>query len=165
MNEHDSQHAVFYYKQQLAKYPQDLETRRKLASCFRMRGDSKQCVAVLDSIPTDSLNHEDLRMFFYSYLNLGDNKNIGLYGWQISMKYPNDSEVFAALLSQAGNRVRPSLVIRTKARLHQHSHQQGTGLLPLLATEIRPSHPYVQEADSPRIRQLRVKSRHGIVLL
>ena len=110
MNEHDSQHAVFYYKQQLAKYPQDLETRRKLASCFRMRGDSKQCVAVLDSIPTDSLNHEDLRMFFYSYLNLGDNKNIGLYGWQISMKYPNDSEVFAALLSHRNNIGKPETV-------------------------------------------------------
>ena len=110
MNEHDSQHAVFYYKQQLAKYPQDLETRRKLASCFRMRGDSKQCVAVLDSIPTDSLNHEDLRMFFYSYLNLGDNKNIGLYGWQISMKYPNDSEVFAALLSHWNNIGKPETV-------------------------------------------------------
>ena len=110
MKEHDSQHAVFYYKQQLAEHPQDLETRRKLASCFRLRGDNKQCVAVLDSIPSDSLNHEDLRMFFYSYLNLGDNKNIGLYGSQISMKYPNDSEVFAALLSHWNNTGKPETV-------------------------------------------------------
>ena len=110
MKEHDSQHAVFYYKQQLAEHPQDLDTRRKLASCYRMRGDSKQCVAVLDSIPADSLNHEDLRMFFYSYLNLGDNKNIGLYGSQINLKYPNDSEVFAALLSHWNNTGKPETV-------------------------------------------------------
>ena len=74
MNEHDSFHAITYYQQYINEHPHDLNVLRKLASCYRLRGDNKKCIACMDSIPNDSLNHEDLRMMFYSYLNLGDKK-------------------------------------------------------------------------------------------
>ena len=74
MNEHDSYHATTYYQQYIKEHPHDLNVLRKLASCYRLRGDNKKCIACMDSIPNDSLNHEDLRMMFYSYLNLGDKK-------------------------------------------------------------------------------------------
>ncbi len=74
MNEHDSFHAITYYQQYINEHPHDLNVLRKLASCYRLRGDNKKCISCMDSIPNDSLNHEDLRMMFYSYLNLGDKK-------------------------------------------------------------------------------------------
>ena len=86
MNEHDSFHAITYYQQYINEHPHDLNVLRKLASCYRLRGDNKKCIACMDSIPNDSLNHEDLRMMFYSYLNLGDKKKVESwhdYLWQI----------------------------------------------------------------------------------
>ena len=74
INEHDSFHAITYYQQYINEHPHDLNVLRKLASCYRLRGDNKKCIACMDSIPNDSLNHEDLRMMFYSYLNLGEKK-------------------------------------------------------------------------------------------
>ena len=64
----------------------------------------------MDSIPNDSLNHEDLRMMFYSYLNLGDKKKVELYGMTIYGKYPYDGEVFATLLQQWNNHGEPESV-------------------------------------------------------
>ncbi len=107
MNEHDSFHAIGYYQQYLNEQPKDLEVLRKLASCYRLRGDNKKCIACMDSIPNDSLTHEDLRMKFYSYLNLGDKGKVNLYGMKIFGDYPYDSEVFATLLSQWNNQGKP----------------------------------------------------------
>lgn len=89
MNEHDSFHAITYYQQYINEHPHDLNVLRKLASCYRLRGDNKKCIACMDSIPNDSLNHEDLRMMFYSYLNLGDKKGRIIwhdYLWQIPIR-------------------------------------------------------------------------------
>lgn len=110
MNEHDSYHAITYYQQYIDEHPHDLNVLRKLASCYRLRGDNKKCVACMDSIPTDSLTHEDLRMKFYSYLNLGDKDRVDLYGMKIFGSYPYDGEVFATLLSQWNNQGSPEKV-------------------------------------------------------
>ena len=110
MNEHDSFHAITYYQQYINEYPHDLNVLRKLASCYRLRGDNKNCIACMDSIPNDSLNHEDLRMMFYSYLNLGDKKKVESYGMTIYRKYPYDGEVFATLLQQWNNHGKPEMV-------------------------------------------------------
>lgn len=110
MNEHDSFHAITYYQQYINEHPHDLKVLRKLASCYRLRGDNKKCIACMDSIPNDSLNHEDLRMMFYSYLNLGDKKKVELYGMTIYGKYPYDGEVFATLLQQWNNHGEPESV-------------------------------------------------------
>ena len=42
MAEHDSQHAIGFYQQHLNTHPGDLPVLRKLASCYRMRGDNKE---------------------------------------------------------------------------------------------------------------------------
>ena len=110
MNEHDSYHAITYYQQYINEHPHDLNVLRKLASCYRLRGDNKKCISCMDSIPNDSLNHEDLRMMFYSYLNLGDKKKVELYGMTIYGKYPYDGEVFATLLQQWNNHGEPESV-------------------------------------------------------
>ena len=110
MNEHDSFHAITYYQQYINEHPHDLNVLRKLASCYRLRGDNKKCIACMDSIPNDSLNHEDLRMMFYSYLNLGDKKKVESYGMTIYGKYPYDGEVFATLLQQWNNHGEPESV-------------------------------------------------------
>lgn len=110
MNEHDSFHAITYYQQYINEHPHDLNVLRKLASCYRLRGDNKNCIACMDSIPNDSLNHEDLRMMFYSYLNLGDKKKVESYGMTIYGKYPYDGEVFATLLQQWNNHGEPESV-------------------------------------------------------
>lgn len=107
MNEHDNLHALFYYKKHLADHPLDIDTRRKVASCYRLRGDNKKCVACLDSIPKDSLNHEDLRMYYYSYLNMGKKNELEQYGMMIFRKYTLDSDVLASLLSHWNNIGRP----------------------------------------------------------
>ncbi len=103
MNEHDPFHAITYYQQYIDEHPRDLNVLRKLASCYRLRGDNKKSIACMDSIPNDSLTHEDLRMKFYSYLNLGDKGRVDLYGMKIFDDYPYDGEVFATLLSQWNN--------------------------------------------------------------
>lgn len=110
MNEHDSFHAVAYYQQYIDEHPHDLNVLRKLASCYRLRGDNKKCIACMDSIPNDSLTHEDLRMKFYSYLNLGDRGRVELYGMKIFGDYPYDGEVFATLLQQWNNQGKPEMV-------------------------------------------------------
>ena len=110
MNEHDSYHAITYYQQYIDEHPKDLNVLKKLASCYRMRGDNKKCIACMDSIPTDSLNHDDLRMKFYSYLNLGDKGRVDLYGTKIIDDYPYDSELFATLLSHWNNQGKPEKV-------------------------------------------------------
>lgn len=110
MNEHDTFHAINFYEQHIAQHPHDCDVRRKLASCYRLRGDNGRCIATLDSIARDSLNHEDLRMYFYSYLNLGDKNKIGEYGVKINFEYPFDSEVFASLLAHWNNTGKPENV-------------------------------------------------------
>lgn len=110
MNEHDSFHAVTYYQQYIDEHPHELNVLRKLASCYRLRGDNKKCIACMDSIPNDSLTHEDLRMKFFSYLNLGDKDEVELYGMKIFGSYPYDGEVFATLLSQWNNQGAPERV-------------------------------------------------------
>lgn len=110
MAEHDSQHAIGFYQQHLNTHPGDLPVLRKLASCYRMRGDNKKAIACMDSIPKDSLNHEDMRMLFFTNLNLGNKSAIDNWGLRIRLKYPNDSEVFTTLLSHWNNSNEPENV-------------------------------------------------------
>ena len=110
MAEHDSQHAIGFYQQHLNTHPDDLPVLRKLASCYRMRGDNKKAIACMDSIPEDSLNHEDMRMLFFTNLNLGNKSAIDNWGLRIRLKYPNDSEVFTTLLSHWNNSNEPENV-------------------------------------------------------
>ncbi len=110
MAEHDSQHAIGFYQQHLNTHPGDLPVLRKLASCYRMRGDNKKAIACMDSIPKDSLNHEDMRMLFFTNLNLGNKSAIDNWGLRIRLMYPNDSEVFTTLLSHWNNSNEPENV-------------------------------------------------------
>ena len=110
MAEHDSQHAIGFYQQHLNTHPGDLPVLRKLASCYRMRGDNKKAIACMDSIPKDSLNHEDMRMLFFTNLNLGNKSAIDNWGLRIRLMYPNDSEVFTTLLSHWNNSNKPENV-------------------------------------------------------
>ena len=110
MAEHDSQHAIGFYQQHLNTHPGDLPVLRKLASCYRMRGDNKKAIACMDSLPKDSLNHEDMRMLFFTNLNLGNKSAIDNWGLRIRLMYPNDSEVFTTLLSHWNNSNTPENV-------------------------------------------------------
>ena len=110
MAEYDSQHAIGFYQQHLNTHPGDLPVLRKLASCYRMRGDNKKAIACMDSIPEDSLNHEDMRMLFFTNLNLGNKSAIDNWGLRIRLMYPNDSEVFTTLLSHWNNSNEPENV-------------------------------------------------------
>lgn len=102
MMEHDSYHAIEYYLQYRAECPNDLNTLRKLAACYRLRGDNRKCIASMDSIPEDSLNHEDLRMLFYACQNICHSKT-GYWGEQILRQYPFDGEVAASLFAYWNN--------------------------------------------------------------
>lgn len=102
MKEHDSFHAIDFYQQHLTEHPKDLDALRKIASCYRQRGDDKSCVSYMDSIPKDSLTHEDLRMLFYANLSLNSYK-AGVWGGDILNKYPYDGEVVARLFSYWNN--------------------------------------------------------------
>lgn len=102
MKEHDSFHAIDFYHQHLAEHPKDLDVLRKIASCYRQRGDNKSCINYMDSIPKDSLTHEDLRMLFYANLNL-DSYKAGVWGSDILRNYPYDGEVVASLFSYWNN--------------------------------------------------------------
>lgn len=102
MKEHDTFHAITFYQQHLTEHPKDLDVLRKIASCFRQRGNDKSCVSYMDSIPKDSLTHEDLRMLFYANLNLNSYK-AGVWGGDILRRYPYDGEVVAGLFSYWNN--------------------------------------------------------------
>lgn len=56
MNEHDSFHAITYYQQYINEHPHDLNVLRKLASCYRLRGDNKTAspawIAFLTTVST-----------------------------------------------------------------------------------------------------------------
>ena len=64
----------------------------------------------MDNIPKDSLNHEDMRMLFFTNLNLGNKSAIDNWGLRIRLMYPNDSEVFTTLLSHWNNSNEPENV-------------------------------------------------------
>lgn len=74
LSRYDVFHATQYYQKYLEANPSHLEARRKLASCYRKVGNYTACISCLDKIPSDSINHEDMRMFYYAYLNQ-NNKN------------------------------------------------------------------------------------------
>ena len=94
---YDVFHATQYYQKYLEVNPSHLETRRKLASCYRKVGNYTACISCLDKIPSDSINHEDMRMYYYSYLNQNNNDKVSLRGERIASSFPYDSEIIASL--------------------------------------------------------------------
>ena len=90
-------HATQYYQKYLETNPSHLEARRKLASCYRKVGNYTACISCLDKIPSDSINHEDMRMYYYAYLNQNNNDKVSLWGERIAFLFPYDSEIIASL--------------------------------------------------------------------
>ena len=63
LSRYDVFHATQYYQKYLEANPSHLGAHRKLASCYRKVGNYTACISCLDKIPSDSINHEDMRMF------------------------------------------------------------------------------------------------------
>ncbi len=125
--EHDTFHAIGYYQKYLETHPRDLSVVRKLASCHRLRGDNKKCISCMESIPSDSINHEDMRMLYYVYLNLGNNMKVDQWGLHISMAYPYDSEILSSLCTHWNNLGKPEKTeIIAKPYI---AHRDSTNLL------------------------------------
>ena len=99
LSRYDVFHATQYYQKYLEANPSHLEARRKLASCYRKVGNYTACISCLDKIPSDSINHEDMRMFYYAYLNQNNNDKVSLWGERIASSFPYDSEIIASLAS------------------------------------------------------------------
>lgn len=97
LSRYDVFHATQYYQKYLEANPSHLEARRKLASCYRKVGNYTACISCLDKIPSDSINHEDMRMFYYAYLNQNNNDKVSLWGERIAFLFPYDSEIIASL--------------------------------------------------------------------
>ena len=83
LSRYDVFHATQYYQKYLEANPSHLGARRKLASCYRKVGNYTACISCLDKIPSDSINHEDMRMFYYAYLNQNNNDKVSLWGERI----------------------------------------------------------------------------------
>lgn len=66
LSRYDVFHATQYYQNYLEANPSHLGARRKLASCYRKVGNYTACISCLDKIPSDSINHEDMRMYYYT---------------------------------------------------------------------------------------------------
>lgn len=107
--EHDVFHAIEYYSQYRESNPHDCDVLRKLASCYRQQGNGNKCISSLDSIPKDSLTHEDMRMYFFTYRDIKP-ANMVSWGMKIYWKYPYDSDVFGALLTYWNNANEPETV-------------------------------------------------------
>lgn len=73
LSRYDVFHATQHYQKYLEANPSHLGARRKLASCYRKVGNYTACISCLDKIPSDSINHEDMRMYYYAYLNQNNN--------------------------------------------------------------------------------------------
>lgn len=97
LSRYDVFHATQYYQNYLEANPSHLGARRKLASCYRKVGNYTACISCLDKIPSDSINHEDMRMFYYAYLNQSNNDKVSLWGERIAFLFPYDSEIIASL--------------------------------------------------------------------
>lgn len=99
MKIHDTFHAMQFYIAGVEADSTDIGIRRKLASCYRKVGDNRACVNCLDRMPKDSVSHDDMRMFYYSYLSLGNSAKAATWGERITERYPYDSDVTASLAS------------------------------------------------------------------
>lgn len=84
LSRYDVFHATQYYQKYLEANPSHLGARRKLASCYRKVGNYTACISCLDKIPSDSINHEDMRMYYYAYLNQNNNDKVSLWGERIA---------------------------------------------------------------------------------
>lgn len=97
MRAYDVFHATQYYQQSIALNPSNVEVRRQLASCYRQSADNMACVSCLDNIPRDSVNHKDMRMYYYCMLDMGDKDKTAYWGDRIVATYPYDSEIVGSL--------------------------------------------------------------------
>ncbi len=50
-------------------------------------------------IPTDSISHDDMHMYYYSFLNQNNAEKIAYWGEQITTTFPYDSEIVASFAS------------------------------------------------------------------
>lgn len=99
MSIHDSFHAMQFYIASANADTTNINARRKLAACYRKTGNHQACIANLDRIPADSIGHDDMRMYYYSYLSLDNNDKAAYWGEQITKCYPYDSDIVASLAS------------------------------------------------------------------
>lgn len=99
LNSYDIFHATQCYQRYLETNPTNQDARRKLASCYSKVGNDAACISCLDMIPKDSINHDDMRMYYFSHLNQGNDEQTVSWGERIASSFPYDSEVVASLAS------------------------------------------------------------------
>ncbi len=107
MNQYDTFHATEYYQKYLEENPSHFEVRRKLASCYRKVGNYTACISCLDMIPTDSISHDDMHMYYYSFLNQDNAEKIAYWGERITTTFPYDSEIVASFASYCNGANQP----------------------------------------------------------
>ena len=71
--------------------------KMKLAECRYLRADYGGCIALLESLPEDSLTHDALRELFYGYKLMERRGQQMRWGERLVKRYPMDSEVVADL--------------------------------------------------------------------
>ena len=99
MSIHDTFHAMQFYLAGVNADTTNVDARRKLAACYRKTGNHQACITNLDRIPADSIGHDDMRMYYYSYLSIDSNDKAAYWGEQITKHYPYDSDIVASLAS------------------------------------------------------------------
>lgn len=112
-NIHDTFHAMQFYRASADADTANVSVRRKLAACYRKIGNNKACIDNLNRISADSIGHDDMRMYYYSYLNLGNNDEAAHWGEQITGHYPYDSDIVASLASLYNSNNKPELAEQT----------------------------------------------------
>lgn len=110
---HDTFHAMQFYLASANADTSNVSVRRKLALCYRKTGDHLSCIANLNRIPADSICHDDMRMYYYSYLSLENNDKAAYWGEQITEHYPYDSDIVASLASLYNSTNKPECAEQT----------------------------------------------------
>ena len=104
MAQYDYFHAMGYYEQALAAGGlneklniKNEKLKMKLAECRYLRADYGGCIALLESLPEDSLTHDALRELFYGYKLREQRGQQMKWGERLLRRFPMDSEVVADL--------------------------------------------------------------------
>ncbi len=98
MEVYDVYHAMRHYEQAL-ELRDDVAVRLRLASCHYQRAAYRQCVAMLEMLPPDSLDHDAMRQLFYSYKTMNDTPMQMHWGRELLKRWQMDAEVVADLAS------------------------------------------------------------------
>lgn len=89
-------HASLYYKQAY-DFKQSVAVTRKLANAYRKMGRNKDCAALLETVPSDSLTYTDFRSLYFAYHNLDNKLKFLFYGNRATAVNPYDNEIVVSM--------------------------------------------------------------------